>query len=137
MCYIKHSRLSQTYNTKFVICLIISIPTRMRLQIVLSKQELIHSHTLPYVASISVCLNLNIRMPQTGLSKVHVHNLNPGCMFGHVKGVISICTWAQICTPSNFAPTAEVVQSYLDPSEKCAYEREMFNITHLIGNFDI
>ena len=25
-------------------------------------------------------------------------NLHPGCIFGHVNGVLRICTWVQICT---------------------------------------
>ena len=36
-------------------------------------------------------------------------NLHPGCIFGHVNGVL------RICTRCKFAPTLEVVQTYLHP----------------------
>ena len=32
------------------------------------------------------------------LSLVHVRNLHPVCIFGHVNGVLSICTRVQICS---------------------------------------
>ena len=57
--------------------------------------------------------------------------------FGHVNGVLRICTRVQICAFSRggatlfapgckFAPTLEVVQIYLHPGAKCAHERKIF-----------
>ena len=66
-----------------------------------------------------------------------MHNLHPGanlhpgwCIFGHVNGVLRICTRVQGC---KFAPSFEVEQIYLHPGANlhlgaiCAYERKMFN----------
>ena len=53
-------------------------------------------------------------------------NLHPGCIFGHVNGVLRICTRL-------LAPTFEVDQIYLHPVANlqpgaiCAYERKMIN----------
>ena len=57
-------------------------------------------------------------------------NLHPGCIFGHVNGVLRICTLAPGC---KFAPAFEVVQIYLHPGvnlhpgAKCAHERKLYN----------
>ena len=68
-----------------------------------------------------------------------MHNLHPGanlphgCIFGHVNGVLRICTRVQISTGCKFAPTFEVEQIYLHPAANlhpgaiCAYERKIFN----------
>ena len=56
-------------------------------------------------------------------SLVHVRNLHPGanllpgCIFGHVNGVLS-----QFAPGCKFAPTLEVVQIYLHPGANCAHE---------------
>ena len=42
-------------------------------------------------------------------------NLHPGCIFGHVNGVLRI------------APAFEVGQIYLHPGANCAHERKMYN----------
>ena len=48
-----------------------------------------------------------------------MHNLHPGCIFGHVNGVLRICTGCK------FAHTFEVEQIYLHPGANCAYARKM------------
>ena len=57
------------------------------------------------------------------LSLVHKRNLHPeqpGCIFGHVNGVLIICTRVQ------FAPVFKVVQIYLHPGANCAHERKLY-----------
>ena len=50
-------------------------------------------------------------------------NLHPGCIFGHVNGVLRICTRVQICSclrgGSNWHPGAN-----------CAHERKLYNSIH-------
>ena len=61
---------------------------------------------------------------QNKSSWVHMHNLHPanlhpGCIFGHVNGVLRIC---------KFAPTFDVHPgANLHSGAICAYERKMFN----------
>ena len=52
-------------------------------------------------------------------------NLHPGCIFGHVNGVLRICTRVQ--PGCKFAPAFEVVQIYLHPGPNCAHERKLYN----------
>ena len=51
----------------------------------------------------------------------------PGCIFGHVNGVLRICTRVQIASGCKFAPAFEVVQIYLHPGANCAHERKLYN----------
>ena len=53
-------------------------------------------------------------------------NLHPGCKFGHVNGVLRICTRVQICSyyrggANLFAPGAN-----LHPGANCAHERKPY-----------
>ena len=70
------------------------------------------------------------------LSWFHMHKLHPGCIFGHLNGVLRICTRVQICSyfrgganlfapGCKFAPTFEVEQIYLHPGANCEYERKI------------
>ena len=62
----------------------------------------------------------------------------PGVFFGHMNGLLRICSRMQICTKCKFAPTFEVEQIYLHPDAKCAYERKNVYFQYvLIGDFDI
>ena len=63
-------------------------------------------------------------------------NLHPGCIFGHMNGVLRICTRVVICKlvlGYKFASTFEVEQIYLHPDANLhpgairAYERKMIN----------
>ena len=64
---------------------------------------------------ISIIFIPTLDFPHCNLSHVHVRNLHPGCIFGHVNGVLSICTRVQI--GCKFSPTLEAVQS-------CFYENQ-------------
>ena len=54
-------------------------------------------------------------------------NLRPGCIFGHVNGVLRFATGVQIFTGCKFASTFEVVQINLNPGANCACERKLNN----------
>ena len=58
-------------------------------------------------------------------------NLHPGCIFGHVNGVLR--NLHQFAPGCKFAPAFEVVQIYLHPGANlhpgadCAHERKLYN----------
>ena len=78
------------------------------------------------------------------LKLVHMHNLHPGCIFGHMNCLLRICSRMQICTKVQicsyfqsganlFAPVCN-----LHPGANCAYERKNVYFQYvLIGDFDI
>ena len=72
------------------------------------------------------------------LKLVHMHNLHPGCIFGHMNCLLRICSRMQIAPRCKFAPTFRVEQIYLHPGANCAYERKNVYFQYvLIVDFDI